>query len=341
MTSIFTLNTSLTSFGTSNASGVLALPSLVLGRVQAALKSAQMEISRAIKVVSREYCVISASVFKAGKTALADPKAALTKVDIAFVALKEKLETPIEVINCGLEWAALIEHLEHFAASATHIVEKATAPLALVPLIAKMKKVHQRFFGAQVEGVKAPKALEVVSASLSIFSSLCTAISDLQKNGMLSHAGAISEKMDGLIASCHLAIELIDLVDAIRDHKDNTTILKAVSSSLTKMSSWLQKTGLLTQVAAISVKTNGFAAFCDLTIAMVRLVKATSDHKDRVQILKEVFSVVTAMSKIVLLASTVYNPVLLLLLLKTGTLILNIMYPEKAYEEGHTTATAI
>ncbi|HEY5235560.1 MAG TPA: hypothetical protein VIJ14_05235, partial [Rhabdochlamydiaceae bacterium] len=47
-----------------------------------------------------------------------DLKAAFEKADAAFVKVKEKvdaLETPLEFVTVGLEWAALVEVLEHHA----------------------------------------------------------------------------------------------------------------------------------------------------------------------------------------------------------------------------------
>jgi len=211
-----------------------------------------------------------------GKAVLAEPQAAFARVGAAFEFLKEKLdklETPIEAINCALEWAALIEHLEHHAESASRLVGRVTAPLVLMALIDKMKTVQQAFFGTQVEGAQAPKPSKVISAGLSIFASLCNAIS------------------------------------------------------------WLQKTGLLTQAIAITGKMNALVAFCNLAIATIDLVEATNENKDKAQILKAVLNVIVAIGTIVLLASTVYHLPFLLLLLGTGTLILNIMYPEKEYEE--------
>ncbi|HEX4840470.1 MAG TPA: hypothetical protein VFU89_08530 [Rhabdochlamydiaceae bacterium] len=275
MTATLTLNTSLARVGISD---VLALPGLVLTRVRAAVNNVQKEIFTAAKAVSREFSAFSASKFaytvvEKGKTVLADPRATLAKVDAAFAALKEKLETPLEVISCGLEWAALSEHLEHYAESASHVIGRVAAPLVLTSLISKIKKVHQAFFGAQIEGAQTPKTSEVVSAGLSIFSRLCGAIS------------------------------------------------------------WLQKTGFLTQAVAISGKMNALMAFSNLAITMIDLRDAIQEHKDKIQILKAALNVVGAMGTIVLLASLVDNLPFLLLLLGTGTLILNIMYPEQEHVE--------
>ena len=77
-------------------------------------------------------------------------KAALEKADAVFVKVKEivdALETPLEFITVGLEWAVLVEVLEHHAETIKNVVEEAAAPLVLISLVAKVKKVHQAFFG--------------------------------------------------------------------------------------------------------------------------------------------------------------------------------------------------
>jgi hypothetical protein len=164
-------------------------------------------------------------------TNVVDFKAAVEKADAVFVKVKEivdVLETPLEFVTVGLEWAALVEVLEHHAETIKNVVEEAAAPLVLISLIAKVKKVHKAFFGPKVEGAEAPKTSELVSMGFSLAATLCTTISWLQKIGVLTPAVAVAGRLTLIGSLFNLVIAVIDLGENIRNYKGAAKLLKAL-----------------------------------------------------------------------------------------------------------------
>ncbi len=171
------------------------------------------------------------AVLEKAKTAVTDPKATFEKADEVFAAVKKKvdaLETPLEFVSCGLEWAALTETLEHHAETITNGLGKVTAPLALINLIAKMKKIHKVFFGPKIEGAEATKPSEVVSMGFSLVATVCSTISWLQKLGVLTPAMALAGRLNAIGGLCNLMIAIIDLGDNIKNYKSLDKLVKAL-----------------------------------------------------------------------------------------------------------------
>ncbi len=158
-------------------------------------------------------------------------QAAFEKADAVFVKVKKKvdaLETPIEFVTVGSEWAALVEVSEGHAETIKNIVGEVAAPLALISLIAKMKKVHQAFFGPKVEGAEEIKSSELVSAGFSLVAGICGGISWLQKVGALTPAAALAARLNLIGAVCGLAIAAIEVGDSIKNYKGAAKLLKAL-----------------------------------------------------------------------------------------------------------------
>lgn len=171
------------------------------------------------------------TVLEKTKSVITHPKEAFEKAEEVFETVKKKIEvieTPLEVVNCGLEWAALTETLEHYAEPVAHALGKAAVPLGLISLFAKVKKVGKAIFEARAEGAEKAKTSELVSAGLSILSSLCSALLWLHKVGLLFPALAISGGLNTISGLCGLAMAISDLVDSIKNYEGLAKLAKAL-----------------------------------------------------------------------------------------------------------------
>jgi hypothetical protein len=163
---------------------------------------------------------------------LATPvKEAIKKADGIFTNFKEKvdkLETPLEAAEIGLEWAALVDVLHEYAEVASEVLGKATAPLKLVSLVAKMKKVHKAFFAAPVEGAEPIKPSAIVSMGFSLLASVCSVLSWLQKIGIITPAIALAGRLTLIGGLCNIMVALVDLVDNVKNYTTATKLIKAL-----------------------------------------------------------------------------------------------------------------
>jgi hypothetical protein len=150
--------------------------------------------------------------------------------EAVFAKIEEKveaLENPLEFASLGLEWAALVEVLEHHAEVVADGLGKVTAPLKLVALVAKMKKVHKTFFAPSVAGAEPTKPSEVVSMGFSLVSSLCGVFSWLQKIGVLSPAVALAARLSLIGGLCSLVVAVVDLGENVKNYTTSLKLVKA------------------------------------------------------------------------------------------------------------------
>ncbi len=160
---------------------------------------------------------------------------ASTKASAVFEIVKEKVEsfeTPLEAAGLALEWAGHVEVLHDKAEVLAERLGQITAPFALILMIAKVKSACKTIFGAAAEGADAPKLAGVMSTGFALMSSVCCALSWMQKMGMISPALALAGRASLLGGLCNLAASLIDLKESVKDLSINRKALKAVLNTV-------------------------------------------------------------------------------------------------------------
>jgi hypothetical protein len=196
-----------------------------LSKVKLLFESARVRVS-SIRIFSRpaevslEQAAIELPLVQRAKNAAQE----------VFAKIEEKveaLENPLEMASLGLEWAALVETLEHHAEVLADGLGKLTAPLKLVALVSKMKKIHKTFFKPAVEGSQPTKASDVVSMGFSLVSSLCGVFSWLQKIGVLSPAAALAARLSLIGGLCSLVVALVDLGENVKNYTTSVKLVKA------------------------------------------------------------------------------------------------------------------
>lgn len=190
-----------------------------------------IQIFRKPAEVSIEMKDVTGSLEASSATELSLIRRTQNAADAAFTKIEEKvdaLETPLEFAEIGLEWAALTETLEHHAEAIAEGLGKIAAPLKLVTLIAKMKKVHKTFFGPTVEGAEPTKPSDVVSMAFSLVGSLCGVFSWLQKIGILTPAVAIAGRLSLISGLCSIVVTIVDLVDNVKNFSTSMKLFKAI-----------------------------------------------------------------------------------------------------------------